>query len=254
MSTRAEKPERLQKFLASHGLGSRREIEGWIRDARLSINGKVAQLGDKVISKDRVTLDGRLLKLYAKQSGQPVRVLMLNKPLGLVCTVRDPEGRPTVYDKLPPLAHGRWIGIGRLDINTTGLLLFTTDGELAHKLMHPSSGLAREYAVRILGKVTNDMLKAVTNGVKLDDGVARFEDVVESTELTEAANRWFHVVVMQGRNRLVRRLWESQGVTVSRLKRVRFGPLSLPASVRLGSFLELDQKQVKALKEAVESD
>jgi 23S rRNA pseudouridine2605 synthase len=237
--------ERIQKCLARLGYGSRRGIEAWIKDGRIQINGETAHLGDQMSTSDEVTLDGNSLQLQEEQL--ETRVLMYHKPAGEICTASDPEGRRSVFESLPRLDVGRWVGVGRLDLNTSGLLLFTNDGGLANKLMHPSGHMPREYAVRILGDVMPSMLKKLTNGVMLEDGDARFEDIVESGGT--GANNWYHVVIMQGRNRIVRRLWESQGVKVSRLQRVRFGPIVLPRSLRPGSWLELDSAQIELLKE-----
>jgi 23S rRNA pseudouridine2605 synthase len=236
--------ERVQKCLARLGYGSRRGIEKWIKDGRIRINGQRAQLGDQMSLNDEVTLDGNPLQL--QQESLETRVLLYHKPPGEICTASDPEGRRSVFESLPRLYSGRWVGVGRLDINTSGLLLFTNDGALANRLMHPSGHMPREYAVRILGEVTPSILKNLTHGVMLDDGDARFEDIVESGGT--GANNWFHVVIMQGRNRIVRRLWESQGLKVSRLQRVRFGPIVLPRSLRPGAWIELDTAQIESLR------
>ncbi|MFC6669607.1 23S rRNA pseudouridine(2605) synthase RluB [Marinobacterium aestuariivivens] len=236
--------EKLQKVLARSGLGSRREMERWIEEGRFSIDGNPAGLGDRIGPDARVTLDGRPVKLVFERESQR-RVLIYNKPLGEISTRHDPEGRKTVFDHLPPLSQGRWIAIGRLDINTTGLLLFTTDGELANAMMHPSAQIDREYAVRVLGNVDEPMIERLKEGVLLEDGMARFTDVQFFDG--EGANKWFHCVVMEGRNREVRRLWESQGVQVSRLKRVRYGPLFLPSDVPVGTWKELTVKEVAGL-------
>ncbi|EXJ11651.1 23S rRNA pseudouridine(2605) synthase RluB [Nitrincola nitratireducens] len=243
--------EKLQKVLARSGFGSRREMERWIEEKRLTINDSLATLGDRVGPSDKVTLDGRKIDLIF--SGHvPRRVLIYNKPLGEVCTRHDPEGRPTVFDSLPPLKQGRWIVVGRLDINTTGLLIFTTDGELANLLMHPSAQIDREYAARVLGEVDDDMLGRLKQGVLLEDGMAKFTDVRFFDG--EGANKWFHCVLMEGRNREVRRLWESQGVQVNRLKRVRFGPVFLPSEVKVGTWRELSQKECNMLAAEVNLD
>lgn len=236
--------EKLQKVLARSGFGSRREMERWIEAGRIQVNGEVATLGDRIRSGAVVTVDGKEAKLVFERQADR-RVLLYNKPLGEVCTRSDPEGRPTVFDRLPPLKSGRWIAVGRLDINTSGLLLFTNDGELANQLMHPSSQIDREYAVRVLGDVDEALLERLKEGVLLDDGMARFTDVQFFNG--EGANKWYHCVVMEGRNREVRRLWESQGITVSRLKRVRFGPVFLPSDVKVGTWREVAQKEVKLL-------
>jgi len=234
--------EKLQKVLARAGLGSRREMERWIEEGRVRVNGKVAGLGDRVGGRDQVSVDGREL---ASPAPSEVRCIMYHKPAGEVCSRRDPEGRPTVFDRLPHLKSGRWISIGRLDFTTTGLLLFTTDGELANALMHPSSAIEREYVVRVMGDVHEDMLQRMREGVMLEDGPARFTDIQAGGG--DGVNRWFHVVLMEGRNREVRRLWESQGLTVSRLKRVRYGDVLIPSKVRQGHWIELDRSEVNSL-------
>ena len=236
--------EKLQKVLARMGVGSRRDVEEWIAQGRIKVNGVDATLGQRIGYKDAIALDGRLLR---REEDEVVRrVLIYNKPEGEVCTRSDPEGRPTVFDRLPRPKSGRWINIGRLDINTTGLLMFTTDGELANRLMHPSYEMDREDAVRGRGEVTDEMLENLKNGVVLEDGPARFTDVKEAPQ-GDCFNRWFHCVVMEGRNREVRRLWESQGLVVSRLKRVRFGPVFLTADMSVGRWREMDQVEVDIL-------
>ena len=235
--------EKLQKVLANQGLGSRREMERWIEEGRVSVNGTKATLGDRVDHTAQIRVDGHLL---SRQTEQPVcRVLMYNKPEGEMCTRKDPEGRPTVFDRLPPLESGRWVAVGRLDINTSGMLLFTTDGELANALMHPSSNIEREYMVRVMGEVQEVQLERMLEGVMLEDGVARFTDIQDGGG--DGINHWFYVVIMEGRNREVRRLWESQGLTVSRLKRVRYGDVFIPSKVKQGQWVELAPKEVKSL-------
>lgn len=236
--------EKLQKVLARSGFGSRREMERWIEEGRIILNDHPATLGDRVGPEDRVVVDGRPVKLTFAESAER-RVLLYNKPLGEVCTRHDPEGRPTVFDNLPPLKQGRWVAVGRLDINTTGLLIFTTDGELANRMMHPSMQMDREYAVRVLGDADEATLERLKQGVLLEDGMARFTDVRYFDG--EGANKWYHCVVMEGRNREVRRLWESQGLQVNRLKRVRFGPVFLPSDVKIGTWRELSPKEVEVL-------
>ncbi|MBU2952524.1 23S rRNA pseudouridine(2605) synthase RluB [Marinobacter sp. F3R08] len=241
-------PERIQKLLARAGIGSRREIEGWMEAGRLTVNGEPAAPGQKATVEDRFELDGRRLEVSGAAEVMR-RVLIYNKPEGEVNTRKDPEGRPTVFDRLPRLKEHRWISIGRLDINTTGLVLFTTDGELANRLMHPSNQIDREYAVRIFGEVDDAMIERLLQGVLLEDGMAKFTDI--SPAGGSGMNRWFHVTLLEGRNREVRRLWESQGVRVSRLKRVRYGPIFLPSRLIVGKWEELDQKAVDTLSRTV---
>ncbi len=236
--------EKLQKVLARAGLGSRREMERAIEAGRVRVNRRLARLGDRVAGSDSVFFDGRKVAVEAPRS-QRCRVLLYNKPEGEICSRSDPEGRATVYDRLPRLQAGRWISVGRLDFNTSGLLLFTNDGELANRLMHPSSVIDREYLVRVQGDVDEAMKQRLCEGVLLEDGTARFTDIVDGAG--EGRNRWFYCVVMEGRNREVRRLWESQGVKVSRLKRVRFGNIFIPSHVRVGQWIELNDKEVGEL-------
>ncbi|WP_396586994.1 23S rRNA pseudouridine(2605) synthase RluB [Bermanella sp. R86510] len=240
--------EKLQKILAQVGLGSRREMERWIEQGRVELNGEKAKLGERATNRDEIKVDGRTIEHGTRL---PRRVLAYNKPEGEVCTRHDPEGRPTVFDRLPKLEGERWIAVGRLDINTSGLLLFTTDGELANKLMHPSSNTVdREYAVRVAGEVTDDTIKAMKEGVLLEDGMAKFTDVQFFDG--DGFNQWYHVCIMEGRNREVRRLWESQDLKVSRLKRVRYGCVFLPKQVSVGKWIELDQKDTDELAALVD--
>jgi 23S rRNA pseudouridine2605 synthase len=234
--------ERLQKALARAGLGSRREIEGWIEAGLVTVNGHIARLGDQAGETDRVCVRGRRLHLTAMQHP---RVLAYHKLQGEVTTRKDPEGRPKVFARLPALHAGRWIAIGRLDVNTSGLLLFTNDGPLANRLMHPSSQIEREYAARVRGEVDTRTLVRLREGVMLKDGMARFEAIFKAAG--NGANRWYHVVLREGRNREVRRLWESQGVTVSRLIRVRYGAIYLGRHSRPGHWRELSSDEVQAL-------
>ena len=236
--------EKLQKVLARAGFGSRREMESWIQAGRVKVNGKIASLGGRVSSNDKITVDGKKLSANTAKAVTQT-VLIYNKPMGEICSRKDPEGRPSVFDKLPRLQHARWVVVGRLDINTSGLLLFTTDGELANKLMHPSMQIEREYAVRVIGEVTKEMIQSMHKGVLLEDGLAKFSDIQFFSG--EGANQWYHVVIMEGRNREVRRLWESQGVKVSRLKRVRYGNVFIPSVVKVGQFRELPVSEVKDL-------
>ncbi len=238
------KSEKLQKVLARAGLGSRREMEHAIEQGRVQVNHKQAQLGDRVGLADKISLDGHFVSITMPLQ-QRRRVLLYNKPEGEICSRSDPEGRRTVYERLPKLKSGRWISVGRLDFNTSGLLLFTNDGELANKLMHPSSVIDREYLVRIQGVVDEDMKQRLCEGILLEDGSARFTDIVEGAG--EGRNRWYYCVVMEGRNREVRRLWESQGVKVSRLKRVRYGNVFIPSHVRVGQWVELNEGEVADL-------
>ena len=241
--------EKLQKVMARMGLASRREIEGWISAGRVKVNGAVAGLGQRVDLHDAIAIDGRLIK--REEAAESVRrVIIYNKPEGEICTRDDPEGRPTVFDRLPRPKEGRWINIGRLDINTTGLLMFTTDGELANRLMHPSFQMDREYAVRVRGEVDEEMIERLKAGVMLEDGPAKFTDIKEAPGGV-GFNHWYHCVVMEGRNREVRRLWESQGLVVSRLKRVRFGPVFITSDLTMGRWREMSQREVDILSEEV---
>ena len=243
--------EKLQKVLARAGFGSRREIETWIAKGRIKVNGKVAVVGDRVTDDDKIIVDGKKLAPQ-KKIREDRRVILYNKPEDEVSTRSDPDGRRTVFDKLPPLKHGRWVSVGRLDLNTSGLMLFTTDGELANKLMHPSSEIDREYAVRILGNVTPEMVQEMHKGVIIEDHLCRFTDIQHYGG--EGINQWYHVVLLEGRNREVRKLWESQGVKVSRLKRVRFGPLFIPSSVVKGRFNELGKTEIEKLLKLVNKE
>ena len=238
------KNEKLQKVLAREGMGSRREIEQWIREERVSVNGVVARLGDRVDAKDRLLVDGELIATETNTTKKS-RCIIYNKPVGQICTRKDPKKRRSVFEDLPKLSSGRWISVGRLDYNTSGIMLFTTDGNLANSLMHPSSQIEREYVVRVRGRVERKNLENMVSGVMFEDGLARFTDIQPGGG--DGSNRWFYVVVMQGRNREVRRLWESQGLTVSRLKRVRFGPLIIPSKLRRGDWMEVSVPQKEKL-------
>ena len=237
-----DKGQKLQKVLANLGLGSRRKMERWIEDGRVTVDGSVATLGDRVHAGQALRLDGKPLEVDAAEQ---VRVLLYHKPVREVCSRDDPEGRKTVFERLPKLKSGRWISVGRLDFNTSGVLLFTTDGALANALMHPSSAIEREYLVRVMGRVDEPMLERLKDGVELDDGPARFSDIQEGGG--DGINRFFYVVLMEGRNREVRRLWESQGTAVSRLKRVRYGEVFLPSKLKKGQWLELPQRDVDVI-------
>lgn len=237
--------ERLQKVLANLGLGSRRAMEDWIREGRVSVNGKVAILGTTVDGSEKILIDGKPVKI--DDSPLVRRIIAYHKPIGEVTTRHDPEGRKTIFDSLPPIKSGRWISIGRLDINTQGLLLLTNDGEFANKMMHPSSEVEREYAVRVLGTLTEEMVTAMKTGVEFEDGISKFDEILYSGG--EGANIWYHVILKGGKNREVRRLWESQGLTVSRLMRVRYGSYTMPKILRQGHSIDLDIDATKAILE-----
>ena len=238
--------ERLQKLIANAGYGSRRWAERLIEQGRVSLNNHVVKLGDKAVLNDKVQIDGKLidLKRYAENE---TKVLILNKQAGFICSTKDTEGRKSVFDLLPE--NSRWIMIGRLDLNSSGLLLFTNNGKLANKLMHPSAQIDREYAVRVLGKVKEEHIKKLTNGVELEDGFAKFHKVTQGGG--EGANRWYRVVIREGRKREVRRLWEFLDFKVSRLIRIRFGDIRLPDKLRSNQSEYLKPKQLKALLNSV---
>lgn len=240
-------PERLQKVMASAGLGSRRALENRIRKGEVLCNGKEATLGQTVSAGDRIDFEQKQWRVVSKAVQH--RCLIYNKPLGEVTSRSDPDKRPTVFDRLPTVRNARWVAVGRLDINTTGLLLLTTDGELAHAMMHPSSNVDREYACRIRGEVSPEQLDNLRKGVELDDGPARFSDIQAAGSSGE--NHWFHVTIMEGRNREVRRLWESQGLTVSRLKRVRYGAAFLPKRLQMGKWSEISARDLQILREDI---
>lgn len=250
LNTAEHKPqgEKLQKLLARLGLGSRRQLEEIIKTGRISINGKVASLGDRALLSDEIRVDGRLVRLKAEREKRR-RIIAYYKPEGEICSTSDPEGRPTVFDRLPKLTGDRWVMVGRLDINSSGLLLFTNDGELAHRLMHPSSEVVREYAVRVLGDVSPEIITNLTRGVVLDDGMARFDDIKEGGGT--GVNKWYHVTIKEGRKREVRRMFESQNLKVSRLIRTRYGTTILPKELKTGRFIELDAKAIDALVQSV---
>jgi 23S rRNA pseudouridine2605 synthase len=240
--------EKLQKVLARAGLGSRREIEGWIAAGLVRVNGQLATIGDRVDLKDQISVRGRLIK--AQELLTPsTQVLLYNKPEDELVTRSDEKGRETVFSRLPKPEAGRWIAIGRLDVNTTGLLLLTNNGELANRLMHPSHEVERTYLVRVFGEVSNEVIALLLKGVPLDDGMARFDAVepLKGMEPTNSINRWYKVMLREGRNREVRRLWESQGVRVSRLKRIAFGQISLPKTLKLGHSQLASIEQVNSL-------
>ncbi|MDR0776841.1 MAG: pseudouridine synthase [Azonexus sp.] len=239
------KPERLQKVLAQAGVGSRREMEEWIAAGKVSVNGEVATIGQSVVPTDKVKIGGRLINIRFTGSARPPRVLIYHKPEGEIVSRDDPDGRPSVFAALPRMRGGRWIAVGRLDFNTSGLLLFTTSGDLANRLMHPSAQLVREYAVRVLGELTEEAQQQLLKGVELEDGPANFSSLTDGGG--EGANRWYRVSLFEGRNREVRRMFEAVGCTVSRLIRVRYGPFALPPQLKRGRVHELAETEVKAL-------
>jgi 23S rRNA pseudouridine2605 synthase len=241
--------EKLQKVLARAGKGSRREMEQLISDGRASVDGKIAKLGDRVEETQILRVDGHIVKVESADESV-CRVLTYHKPEGELCTRKDPQGRPTVFNRLPRLKNGRWIAVGRLDVNTSGLLVFTTDGELANRLMHPKFEVEREYACRVFGEVTDQAVKNVRQGVELEDGMANFKTVRSSGG--EGINRWYNVVLTSGRNREVRRLWESQGVQVSRLIRVRYGEILLEKHLPQGGWAEMPLASVNYLRQLVD--
>ena len=241
--------EKLQKVLARVGLGSRRYMEEVIAAGRVSVNGQVAQVGERIEPTDELRIDGRKVQFQIEDEIRR-RVLIYYKPEGEICSRNDPEQRPTVFENLPSIANDRWVMVGRLDINSTGLLLFTNDGELANRLMHPSNEVEREYAVRVMGEVTPQLKNNMLKGVVLDDGPAKFESFTEIGG--DGINRWFQVVVKEGRNREVRRIFESQGLKVSRLLRTRYGTVILPRELRTGRWMELDKNDIDNLTKSVE--
>ena len=255
--------ERVQKVLANAGYASRREIEKWITAGRIEVNGTKSVLGDRVDAEDTIKIDGRVIKLGDSTKDNNVRVIALNKAEGIITTREDPQGRPTVFEKLPRLNKQRWVAVGRLDINTSGLLLMTTDGELANRLMHPSYEIEREYLVRVMGEVTPEIIRNIIKGVEIDGSMMKFGSVQVyhnqvATKIanngaglyhTGKANQWYKVTLAEGKNREVRKLWESQGLRVSRLIRTRYGPVILGKKLKAGEFRELDANEIKELQE-----
>ncbi|MHB1677520.1 MAG: 23S rRNA pseudouridine(2605) synthase RluB [Sulfuriferula sp.] len=235
--------QKLQKMLAAAGLGSRREMESWIADGRVTVNGTVANLGSRIVPGDRVLVDQRPVRLSFEV--ELPRVMIYHKPEGEIVSRDDPKARKTVFDELPRVRNGKWIAIGRLDFNTEGLLIFTTHGELANRLMHPSFEVEREYAVRIMGELSQEQMQQMTAGIELEDGMAYLERIAEQGG--EGSNRWYKVIIKEGRNREIRRMFEAMGMMVSRLIRVRFGILNLPPRVKRGQMLELESGQVAAI-------
>lgn len=241
--------DKLQKIIANAGLTSRRKAEEWIKSGRVSVNGTIAELGDRAEAKDKVRVDGKTIQVTSEENFQR-RMLAYHKPEGEICTRNDPEGRPSVFDALPNIKQGRWINIGRLDINTSGLLFFTNDGELANRLMHPSYQLLRKYAVRVRGAVTEDVLKQLTHGVELDDGLAKFESVVDAGG--EGSNHWYKVTLREGKNREIRRLWEAFDIQVSRLHRIQYGHYELPRTIKRGRWQDLTLKELAEFENLVD--
>jgi 23S rRNA pseudouridine2605 synthase len=233
--------------LAGAGLGSRREMEQWIAAGRVSVNGEPATVGTRISAGDRVLVDGRAVKL---RQGEAARVLLYHKPAGEIVSRDDPAGRPEVFDKLPRLRGAKWTAVGRLDFNTSGLLVFTTSGELANRLMHPRHRIEREYAVRVLGELSEEQMRALRSGVQLDDGPARLDSIEDAGG--QGSNHWYNVVLSEGRNREVRRLFEAVNLMVSRLMRVRFGPIDLPSHLKRGQMRELDEAEIVRLFAALE--
>ena len=238
---------KLQKVLAQAGLGSRRDMEQWIIAGRVTVNGTTATIGARVGAHDEVKVDGRVL--HAAALSQLPQVLLYHKPEGEIVSSDDPAGRPSVFDKLPRLRGAKWVAVGRLDFNSCGLLVFTTSGEIANRMMHPSYELEREYAVRVLGQLTEEQIARLRSGIRLNDGVARCESV--ASEGGEGANRWYRIVLKEGRNRIVRRMFEALALQVSRLMRVRFGPVGLPTRLRRGQFQELAPEETRQLLTAL---
>ncbi|MCW5589065.1 MAG: pseudouridine synthase [Legionellales bacterium] len=232
--------EKIQKLLANLGIASRRQIEEMIKQGRIFVNRELAHVGQRVNFHDHITVDNRQIDLSPPAS---TRVLIYHKPIGEICTRNDPENRPTIFERLPKLTTGRWVSVGRLDINTLGLLLLTNNGELAEKLMHPRYQIEREYAVRVLGEVSNEQLSQLQQGIRLDDGVAQFDEILDKGG--KGANHWYYVILREGRNREVRRLWESIGATVSRLIRIRYGNIVLPRDLKPGQYRELTQHEIQ---------
>lgn len=250
MKSIKDKTEKLQKVLANLGHGSRREVEGLIQAGKISVNGQLAKLGDRidVQTQPKIRINGHLISTRMKEQ-DICRVLIYYKPEGEICSRHDPEGRATVFTNLPRLKNARWINIGRLDINTSGLLLFTTDGELANRLMHPRNEIEREYAVRVFGQINDEQINQLRKGVQLEDGPAAFKSI--QSQGGENANQWFNVVITEGRNREVRRMWDAVGVKVSRLMRIRYGNIILPKRLPRGGWTELNINDVNYLREKV---
>ena len=248
-----ENGERIQKVLAQAGIASRREIERMIEDGLIKVNGKKAKTGQKITGKESIMIGKRTIHLDRRQIDKnDHQYIIYNKPEGEIVSTNDPEGRPTVFRNLPKIKKGKWIAVGRLDINTRGLLIFTTNGELAHRLMHPSYEIEREYGVRVYGHVSSEVLNNLQQGVELEDGVAQFHNIREFR--SEGSNHWYHVTLSEGKNREVRRLWESQEVPVNRLIRIRYGTVNLPRSLKKGKSEEIKKSELKQLFQLVQLD
>jgi 23S rRNA pseudouridine2605 synthase len=246
--------EKLQKLLAHAGLGSRRELETWITAGRITVNGKQAKLGDRAHASDRILVDGKLLHLTSQQQ-ETIKALIYHKPEGQICTRSDPQGRPSVFENLPAISGGRWVSIGRLDINSSGLLLFTNNGNLANRLMHPSTGVEREYLVRIRGRASEETINKLTRkGVVIDGKPAHFQSVIPADLAEEGSNHWYRVVICEGRNREVRRMWDAVNHTVSRLKRIRYGTVKLTRDLKQGQHAKIAPKQLEKLVTSVGLD
>ena len=244
--------DKLQKLLAHAGYGSRREIETWISDGRITVNGKRAKLGDRATASDRVLIDGKMAYLTVQQT-ETIKALIYHKPEGEICTRNDPKGRPTIFENLPAIPGGRWVSIGRLDINTSGLILLTNNGELANKLMHPSTGLEREYLVRIRGEASAETITKLTrDGVDIDGKPAKFDSVLPADMSEEGTNHWYRVVIREGRYREVRRMWDAVGHTVSRLKRIRYGTIRLTRDIKRGQNTKIAPMQLEKLVNSVD--
>lgn len=243
--------EKLQKVLAELGLGSRRKIEEWIAAGRIKVNDQIAEIGLRVDQHSRISIDDKLIQ---RKHTQPFkrRVIIYNKPEGEICSRDDPEKRPTVFQALPPCYSGRWVIVGRLDFNTAGLLIFTNDGDLAHQLMHPSSNLEREYAVRVFGHIDGDKLCRLQQGIQFEDGLARFNRITHTGN--QGINTWYHVTLFEGRNREVRRLWQSQDVKISRLIRIRFASVVLPRDLKSGTWRELSRLEIDVLMKCIKNN
>jgi len=233
--------EKLQKIMAGAGVASRRESEKWIQAGRVSVNGKIAEIGDRATIKDTIRVDGKPLRITKPEDFQR-KMIAYHKPEGEISSKKDPEGRPTIYDTLPKVRNSRWLSVGRLDFNTSGLIFFTNDGDLANKLMHPAQEIVRKYAVRVRGQVSDDILRQLQQGVTLEDGEAHFETIEEAGG--ERSNHWYHVTLKEGRNREVRRLWEAFDIQVSRLHRIQYGPFELPRALKRGRWRELTPQEL----------